>query len=141
MRLLADDGQGTDDALRLTVPVLGLQDAVTVATSFAIQVSEGEATEATEGLDLPAALPGTGGLELLAGVGRLPAVLANARQIMEANVKYGQELHISKAYSGKQERTRIESKPIKMLFPKVLHNHVCSLCCSCFDTMLHRFIT
>ncbi|CAD7696314.1 unnamed protein product, partial [Ostreobium quekettii] len=83
--ITADDGKGASDALRLTVPVLGLQDAVTVATSFAIQASEGEAAQATEGLDLPAALPGTGGLELLAGVGRLPAVLANARQIMEAN--------------------------------------------------------
>ncbi|CAD7700532.1 unnamed protein product [Ostreobium quekettii] len=84
----AGDGSGSGDALELELPILGLQDPVTVATSFAIQAAENETATAVEGLDLPAALPGTGGIELQAGVGRLPAVLANARQIMEANVNH-----------------------------------------------------
>ncbi|CAD7704742.1 unnamed protein product [Ostreobium quekettii] len=84
----ADGGKGYKDALRLTVPVLGLQDAVAVATSFAIQATEGEGATAVEGLELPNALPGAGSIELLAGVGRLPAVLGHARQIMEADVKH-----------------------------------------------------
>ena len=85
---IADDGRGSADALQLTVPIEGLQDPVSLATSFAVQAAENETAAWVEGLELPSALPGSGGIEIQAGVGRLPSVLASARQIMETNVKY-----------------------------------------------------
>ena len=84
----SDDGRGSQDALQLTLPIEGLQDPVSLATSFVVQATDNGAAKWVEGLQLPDALPGSGSIQIQAGVGRLPAVLANARQIMETDVKY-----------------------------------------------------
>ena len=59
------------DALQLTVPVLGVMPSVTLATSRAVAAAAEPALWA-EGLVLPAALPGSGGLTVRTGAGRLP---------------------------------------------------------------------
>ena len=84
---VADAGMGSSDALQLTVPIEGLQDPVSLVTSFSVQANESGTTQWTEGIKLPFALPGSGGIEIQAGVGRLPSVLANARLIMELDVE------------------------------------------------------
>eukprot|EP00210_Caulerpa_lentillifera_P009043 g8630.t1 len=81
--LVADDGQGNTDALQIEIPIEGLQESVTVGTSFVIQ---GDDTGAfTEGLELPAAVPGSGDIAITAGVGRQPAVLAIANLVLNTN--------------------------------------------------------
>ena len=52
----------------------GQQSQVTVATSFPIRPANGTGALWQEGLQLPAAVPGSGSMDLLAGVGYLPAV-------------------------------------------------------------------
>ncbi|CAD7696311.1 unnamed protein product [Ostreobium quekettii] len=84
----AGDGSGSVDAVQLSIPVMGQQEAVAIAKSFAIRAAPNGTSNATVGLDLPAAVPGTGGVELQAGVGRLPAVLSAAREIMESGVNH-----------------------------------------------------
>lgn len=68
------------DSLEVTLPVLGRQGEVFVATSFAVRPPNASGAAATagraEGLALPRAEAGAGALELLAGVGYLPAVTA-----------------------------------------------------------------
>eukprot|EP00210_Caulerpa_lentillifera_P009052 g8639.t1 len=81
--LVADDGQGNTDALQIEIPIEGLQESVTVGTSFVIQ---GDDTGAfTEGLELPAAVPGSGDIAITAGVGRQPAVFAIANLVLNTN--------------------------------------------------------
>ncbi|GMH44595.1 hypothetical protein BSKO_12547 [Bryopsis sp. KO-2023] len=75
--------QGASDALVINFPVEGLQEAVTVATSFAIDGNS--SSQWQEGLQLPQAVPGSGAIAIQAGVGRLPAVLSMAEQIYESN--------------------------------------------------------
>ncbi|KIZ04279.1 hypothetical protein MNEG_3680 [Monoraphidium neglectum] len=79
LRFTATTGAGGDaasDALELEVPVLGRQGDVYVATSFAVRPNATSNSTSTrqEGLALPKAENGTGSLDLLAGVGYLPAV-------------------------------------------------------------------
>ncbi|GMH41739.1 hypothetical protein BSKO_09649 [Bryopsis sp. KO-2023] len=76
-------GQGASDALVINFPVEGLQEAVTVATSFAIDGNS--SSQWQEGLQLPQAVPGSGAIAIQAGVGRLPAVLSMANQLYESN--------------------------------------------------------
>ncbi|GMH44597.1 hypothetical protein BSKO_12549 [Bryopsis sp. KO-2023] len=80
------EGQGASDALVINFPVEGLQDAVTVATSFAINGNS--TSQWQEGLQLPQSVPGSGAIAIQAGVGRLPAVLSMANQLYESNPDY-----------------------------------------------------
>jgi hypothetical protein len=77
------DGAGSSDgdALELTIPVLGQQPAVTVATSRALVASE-QVSLWREGVALPPAVPGSGTLTAVFGVGRLPAVLTISRALL-----------------------------------------------------------
>lgn len=64
------------DATQQDVSVLGQQGAVFLATSFSLQAG-GDAPGSKgrqEGLELPDATPGSGSVDLLAGVGYLPAI-------------------------------------------------------------------
>jgi hypothetical protein len=64
------------DATQQDVQVQGQQGAVFIATSFALQAgsSVNGSSGRQEGLELPDATPGSGIVELLAGVGYLPAI-------------------------------------------------------------------
>eukprot|EP00993_Chasmostoma_nieuportense_P002291 NODE_30_length_4134_cov_39.066883_g27_i0.p1 GENE.NODE_30_length_4134_cov_39.066883_g27_i0~~NODE_30_length_4134_cov_39.066883_g27_i0.p1 ORF type:complete len:1101 (-),score=242.70 NODE_30_length_4134_cov_39.066883_g27_i0:239-3541(-) len=66
------------DAFQHELPSRGLQEPVFVATSFAIPAN----TAAIEGTDFPAALPGSGTVSLVVGVGRFPTVLAVGQSII-----------------------------------------------------------
>ncbi|GFH16882.1 A2M domain-containing protein, partial [Haematococcus lacustris] len=71
----AEDSSGAGDALQVNVPVLAQQGAVTLATSFALRPSNSsQGPSWQEGLVLPQAVPGSGALGLVAGVGYLPAL-------------------------------------------------------------------
>ncbi|GIL54024.1 hypothetical protein Vafri_9574 [Volvox africanus] len=83
----AEDAQpgGGADALQLQLSVAGQQGDVWVATSFALTAlppssntssgsSGGGVVQWQEGMELPAAVPGSGGLNLTAGVGYFPAI-------------------------------------------------------------------
>ncbi|GMH46152.1 hypothetical protein BSKO_14120 [Bryopsis sp. KO-2023] len=94
-KITADDGSGGSDALVIDFPVEGLQEAVTLASSFAID--GGNAGSWQEGLQLPDAVPGSGGVSIQAGVGRLPSILSLAQQIYERNPKH--ECPISADYA------------------------------------------
>jgi hypothetical protein len=88
---LADGGDGAIDALRAEVPVLPQQAPVFVGTSFAVRPpgsgAGGGGSETTarwqEGLELPEAVPGSGSLDLVAGVGNLPIILASLRAVRD----------------------------------------------------------
>ncbi|GMH44461.1 hypothetical protein BSKO_12413 [Bryopsis sp. KO-2023] len=82
-KITADDGSGGGDALVINFPVEGLQESTTLASSFAID--GGNASSWQEGLNLPDAVAGSGGVNIQAGVGRLPSILSLARQICERN--------------------------------------------------------
>jgi hypothetical protein len=76
---------GAMDAIELKVPVLGVQPAVTVATSMALRVADrawpdsgGGVRVWPEGIALPAAVPGSGTISIGAAAGRLAAVRALA---------------------------------------------------------------
>lgn len=71
------------DALVMTVPVEGLQEAVTLASSFAVDGSADKKWQ--EGLQLPEAVPGSGYVKIQAGVGRMPAILSLVDQIYDEN--------------------------------------------------------
>lgn len=70
---LGSDAAGKEpvDSASFDVPVLGRQRPVFVATSFALQPGAGGDGQ-VDGLALPDADPGTGSIDLLAGVGNLP---------------------------------------------------------------------
>ncbi|GFH15937.1 predicted protein, partial [Haematococcus lacustris] len=71
----AEDNSGAGDALQVNVPVLAQQGAVILATSFALRPSNSsQGPSWQEGLVLPQAVPGSGALGLVAGVGYLPAL-------------------------------------------------------------------
>ncbi|KAF8068259.1 hypothetical protein HT031_001946 [Scenedesmus sp. PABB004] len=64
------------DQVQGDVAVLGQQGAVFLATSFALSAGTNGSGRA-EGLVLPDAAPGSGTVQLIAGVGNLPAIKAN----------------------------------------------------------------
>lgn len=74
------DSDAASDSASFDVPVLGRQGGVFLATSFALTPSSGSgsgngsaaAAGQVEGLALPAADPGSGSVDLTAGVGNLP---------------------------------------------------------------------
>ncbi|GIM02181.1 hypothetical protein Vretimale_7087 [Volvox reticuliferus] len=70
---------GGKDSLQVDIDAEGQQGDVWLATSFALasnaSASNGSAAW-VEGIELPAAVPGSGGLTLVAAVGYLPAVMA-----------------------------------------------------------------
>lgn len=68
------DSSTISDALQVQLPVLGKQGPVNIATSVAIEPKAGQSVTLQEGLVLPKAEPGSGSLDLLAGVGYYPAV-------------------------------------------------------------------
>lgn len=85
--MVQDAGSGATDALVIDVPVEGLQEAVAVASSFAV---DGNATgKWQEGLKLPEAVPGSGALKIQAGVGRMPTILSLTGQLYDQNPEYG----------------------------------------------------
>ena len=63
----------SNDALSAEIPVLSAQQPVSIATSMGITATQ-TAVPWMEGLQLPDAVPGSGSLGLLVGVGYLPAV-------------------------------------------------------------------
>jgi len=74
------------DALEWVLPVLGKQGEVFVATSFAVKPgTNGSTSGRAEGLKLPNAIPGSGNLQLMAGVGYLPAIQATYIQLVNQN--------------------------------------------------------
>jgi hypothetical protein len=67
------DATATSDSAAYEVPVLGRQGPVFLATSLALQAgANGTGSAAVEGLALPEAEPGSGSVDLVAGVGNLP---------------------------------------------------------------------
>ncbi len=99
----------TLDSLTVRVPVLAPRAPVFVGTSFALRGAGGSAAgDASngsvtwqEGLELPKALQGSGGINILAGVGYLPAVIAStnavaARQALDRYVLEGQHWHLER---------------------------------------------
>ncbi|KAF8063719.1 hypothetical protein HT031_003574 [Scenedesmus sp. PABB004] len=81
------DGAATADAVQLSVPVLGVQSPVWLATSFAVAGSNVTgAASRVEGLALPAAEAGSGAISLVAGVGYLPAVQGTYEALVRAGV-------------------------------------------------------
>eukprot|EP00798_Chlamydomonas_sp_ICE-L_P016462 gene16462-22683_t len=77
----ASDDMGSEDALQLELEVMAQQTSLQVATSFSLNASD--PTSWQEGLQLPAAVPGSGGLILTAGVGYLPAEQALLSQMVD----------------------------------------------------------
>lgn len=69
----SDNGWVVADAVQEDVEVQGQQSPVFIATSFSLQAGSDVAGR-QEGLVLPEATPGSGSVNLLAGVGYLPAV-------------------------------------------------------------------
>ncbi|GIL68720.1 hypothetical protein Vafri_21968 [Volvox africanus] len=70
---------GGKDSLQVEIDVEGQQGDVWLATSFALASNasfNGSNPRWVEGIDLPAAVPGSGGLTLVAAVGYLPTVMA-----------------------------------------------------------------
>ncbi|GMH35163.1 hypothetical protein BSKO_03031 [Bryopsis sp. KO-2023] len=89
-KIIADvDGAG--DALVIDFPIEGLQEAVTVASSFAIDGNSSQ--QWTEGLQLPNAVPGSGDVKIQAGVGRMPVILSLAEEIYLQNPNHECPLH------------------------------------------------
>ncbi|KAG2426455.1 hypothetical protein HXX76_011686 [Chlamydomonas incerta] len=85
LTLRAVDAQagGGSDGLQLTVPVYGQQGDVLLATSFALTANGTTGGSWAEGMELPAAVPGSGGLTLTAGVGALPAITAMYANLLQ----------------------------------------------------------
>jgi hypothetical protein len=79
IQFYATDNQGNQDAIQLTVPINPQQSLVNVATSFALRVppaangssntgnTGGGTGQWQEGIALPAAVPGSGSLDLTSG--------------------------------------------------------------------------
>jgi len=81
------------DALELPLAVRAPQSTVLVATSLAITASSDAAAPLwPEGLDLPLAMPGSGQIDITAGVGNLPSVFANTGDVVARNLNNGQTL-------------------------------------------------
>jgi uncharacterized protein YfaS (alpha-2-macroglobulin family) len=78
------------DATQQDVQVQGQQGAVFIATSFALQA--GRAVNGSsgrqEGLELPDASPGSGTVEMLAGVGYLPAIKVRLQMLVHTACWY-----------------------------------------------------
>lgn len=85
----SDSGWVVADAVQGDVEVRGQQSSLFVATSFSLQALGDEAGSKgrQEGLALPDATPGSGTLDLLAGVGYLPAVKVRLVQVYENDFK------------------------------------------------------
>jgi len=66
-----------------TLPLLGLQSAVTVSTSFAMEANHSSARW-QEALDFPPAVPGSGSVDIVAGVGRWASVRQEGHDIDQA---------------------------------------------------------
>eukprot|EP00198_Chlamydomonas_reinhardtii_P005013 XP_001694349.1 predicted protein [Chlamydomonas reinhardtii] len=88
------DGGGSD-GLQVSMPVYGQQGDVLVATTFSLTANGTTGGGWAEGVELPAAVPGSGGLTLTAGVGNLPAITAmyanllqQERSVAEAGDRY-----------------------------------------------------
>ena len=86
----AASGATSGDAIEMEFEVKGAQPEVMVATSRAIRATGGVALW-SEGISLPAAVPGSGGLNLTVGVGRLPAVLSAATILLDAPTRGGRQ--------------------------------------------------
>ncbi|PNW72413.1 hypothetical protein CHLRE_16g677205v5 [Chlamydomonas reinhardtii] len=82
---------GGSDSLSLEVPVYGQQGDVWVATSFALKAlpaSDSDVVQWQEGLALPDAVPGSGGLALTAGVGYWPSIAATYDNLAQRQDDY-----------------------------------------------------
>ena len=81
----AVDRHGNRDGVQVSFPIEGPQESVVVATSFVLSASDARSGTSQEGLDLPEAVPGSGTIEMTAGVGQQPAVLSLAEQLIWRN--------------------------------------------------------
>ena len=77
------DALGESDALQVTLPVLAQQNPVVLGTSFSIN-PENDPVTSEEGLQFPDAVPGSGSLNLIAGVGKFPTVLEIAQRFLDS---------------------------------------------------------
>jgi uncharacterized protein YfaS (alpha-2-macroglobulin family) len=78
------------DATQQDVQVQGQQGAVFIATSFALQAGSNVngSSGRQEGLELPDATPGSGTVDLLAGVGYLPAIKVRLKMLVHTACWY-----------------------------------------------------
>jgi len=79
------------DQVQLQVPVHGKQGAVAIATSFAVRGSS-DGRNWQEGLALPRAERGSGSIDLIAGVGSLPAIQVSNNNYCYCYCYMGQDL-------------------------------------------------
>uniref|UniRef100_A0A7S3VJT0 Alpha-2-macroglobulin domain-containing protein n=1 Tax=Dunaliella tertiolecta TaxID=3047 RepID=A0A7S3VJT0_DUNTE len=111
IRFHVEDADGASDTLLVPLPCLAPQQPVHIATSFAVRpgfnrtgdaaqtqqspsevqqsgAQGGSASQAaqthTEGLQLPSAVPGSGVLHLVAGVGHLPSIVSSYESIAQS---------------------------------------------------------
>lgn len=86
LKFVASVSSAPVDALQVPLRVLGTQSAVHVATSMALHSVHKGSWTWSEGLHLPAAVPGSGSLNLTLGVGRLPVINAIAQLLGQASL-------------------------------------------------------
>lgn len=75
------------DQVQLQVPVHGKQGAVAIATSFAVRGSS-DGRDWQEGMVLPRAEKGSGSIDLIAGVGSLPAIQVSSNENQKQKAYY-----------------------------------------------------
>ncbi len=80
----ASQAPRASDSASFDVPVLGRQSEVFLATSFSLRPNGSEAAGQVEGLALPAADPGSGSVDLVAGVGNLPFLQVGGLRLLAA---------------------------------------------------------
>ncbi|KAG2452414.1 hypothetical protein HYH02_002657 [Chlamydomonas schloesseri] len=83
LRAVDTQAGGGSDGLQFEVPVYGQQGDVMVATTFSLTANGTTGGGWVEGVELPAAVPGSGGLTLTAGVGNLPALTAMYANLLQ----------------------------------------------------------
>lgn len=89
--VLGDDN--AKDALKMVLVVEGQQAPVHVATSFALAAQSSSGAQWQEGLDLPDAQPGSGHVNLSAGVGHLPVVETYYKPLKGRDLDYPEGYH------------------------------------------------
>ena len=84
VQFVASEGPVVVDRLRHELQGLGLQDPVLLGSSFVLRAPARGQAQLVEQIRAPAAIPGSGTLTLVAGVGRFPAVRESGRRVRAA---------------------------------------------------------
>lgn len=77
------DAKGRNDTLVISLDVYGLHEKVAFGSSIVVDSSEDGVSEA---LNLPDGFFDSGNIEIQAGVGQLPSILAIAQQLYSQNM-------------------------------------------------------